>query len=369
MRTKKLFGKRRVVALIALWAIVTSESAAQNCGTFPDFPTLPISTTVDRDQMLCQLGYMLPTPPPRLLDPNRPPNAWPTQPANPDGANWTDASGNTINRGSLGGLWVTYDGEGGPAAAGGYGFGTGDNLATDGWQYTPIDLLKMNDGTSISTTDEWWTKRRPEMFEAIKDELYGSFPDKSEWPGVSWVLGAVTRGTANGVAYVQRALTGNIDTSSYPALRNTPRITATLRVPAAAYDAGVRVPVFISLGGTGPWQYLAPYAPGGALHTPGTHGFGICSYTPTTVQPDSGGANMSAAGASPSSGGSSGAEPAPVSSRQRAGAFRSTPRRSSTRSSRSSWRAECDSASCTAISSRESSCLLSRPRFGRGGYA
>jgi len=179
MKVQSPHEGRRIAAFLAIAVLGTPGVVAQNCGTFPDFPTLPISTTMDRDQMLCQLGYVLPTPPPRLEDPNRPPNAWPGNPANPDGANWTDTVNNTINRGMMGGLWVTYDGEGGPAGAGGYGYGTGDNLAVDGWQYTPIDLLKMKDGTPVATKDDWFNKRRPEIFEAIQDELYGRYPDKS----------------------------------------------------------------------------------------------------------------------------------------------------------------------------------------------
>ncbi|MEQ8934836.1 MAG: cadherin repeat domain-containing protein, partial [Amphiplicatus sp.] len=79
--------------------------------------------------------------------------------------------------------------------------------------------------------------------------------------------------------YAQKTLTGTVDISSYPALRNTPRIVAQCRFPA---PSGREYPVVVTYGGgTTQFQYTAPYD------------IGICSYTPTGVQPDSGGGNLS----------------------------------------------------------------------------
>lgn len=84
------------------------------------------------------------------------------------------------------------------------------------------------------------------------------------WPGIDWSVGAVTTGTANGVAYQERAITGTIDTSGYAAVRNAPIIQARLRTPLD--KAGQPVPVVIVFGGTNSeWQFTAPY------------GYGVCA--------------------------------------------------------------------------------------------
>jgi hypothetical protein len=59
---------------------------------FPDFPPDDVTRTMDRDQMMWQLGISFPELPPKLEDPNRPDSAWPSNASNPEG-NWTDAYG------------------------------------------------------------------------------------------------------------------------------------------------------------------------------------------------------------------------------------------------------------------------------------
>jgi hypothetical protein len=255
---------------------VQSELATNECAAqFGAFPTLPISTVQDRDQMLCQLGLNLkPSLGTWADDPNRPPNVL----GDPAARLWFDQFGHPVRRGPLGGLWASYDDASGQSAI---GFGTGDNPEVDGWGYTPIELLAMKDGSPVATPEDWWSKRRPEIFKAIQDELYGKIPDRSLWPKITWELGEISTGTANDVAYVQRTVTGNIDTSSYPEVRNAPRIFGTLRIPQAAYDAGAQVPVVIVFGGTTRWSNLGPA------------GYGIFGFSNTQLQPDSGGANMS----------------------------------------------------------------------------
>jgi hypothetical protein len=240
-------------------------------------PATPDSTTTntdDRDQMMCQLGIAAPGPLlPKLQDPPRDSAAYPSDPNNPEG-NWTDDLHDTFTRSGFG-LWNNYL-EDDPYLLG---------------QYTPLDLLKMNDGTLVLTPEDWWTKKRPEMLHGLQDELYGFIPEQSQWPAISWVVETPTTGsqTVNGIVYTyqEKKITGVIDTSSYPALRNAPRIALTCRTPIDRI--GMKTPVFIQYGFSfGPFvfpplhfQYTAP------------HGYSACSYYPTQLQPDSGGANMS----------------------------------------------------------------------------
>jgi hypothetical protein len=235
-------------------------------------PDATITPTQDRDQMMCQLGITFPVMPARSDDPNKPVNAWPVNAANPEG-NWTDSRGHVVLRTNFG-LWHTYDSDAG--TAGGAMSGFGDYGPFSNPRYTDIDLLE-----HVSTRESWWLKRRPEIFRLVQEELYGK-PIDPTIP-VSWAVTAETTGTqvvgTTSYPYRQKTLTGTVDISSYPALRNTPVITAQCRYPAAT---GRKYPVVVTYGeGVARFQYTAPFD------------IAVCSYNPTGVQPDSGGANLS----------------------------------------------------------------------------
>jgi hypothetical protein len=243
---------------------------------FPPVPTASTTTTDDRLQMLSQLGIPRPILPPRAQDPNRPPNVTPVNPADTEG-NWTDALGHTVTRGDFG-QWITYDDDAGLAGGAVSPFGTFGPFSRP--RYPDIPLLTMNDGTPVRTPEDWWTRRRPEILRDVRDNLYGHIPHPSRWPAVSWSVGPVTTGTANGVAYQERVVTGAIDVSGYPQVRNVPQVQGTLRTPLER--AGEPVPVVIVFGGNNSeWQFTAP------------HGYGVCAFNWAALQPDSGGANMS----------------------------------------------------------------------------
>src|SRR5262245_26169625 len=267
---------RTTLALLVITFVAPLTAQAQNCD-LPPFPTSAVTTAQDRDRMLCQLGISFPSLPPRIQDPNRPVNARPSNPANPEG-NWTDSRGHTVVRTAFG-LWHTYDSDAG--VDGGAMSGYGDYGPFSNPRYTDIDLLKMKDGAAVLSATDWWLKRRPEIFRLVQEELYGK-PIDPTIP-ISWAVGAETTGTqvVGGVSYAyrQKTFTGTVDKSSYPELRNTPVITAQCRYPAAT---GRKYPVIVTYGeGVARFQYTAPY------------GIGVCNYNPTAVQPDSGGANLS----------------------------------------------------------------------------
>ncbi len=298
----------------------------------------------------------------RVSDPNKPANAWPGTISSPETANWTDADGHTIVRWGWG-LWTTYDdsqsggaanvlcggitpcttaieqGNSSGGAMSGYGdFGprgsrqyptedaplgiggtqpcTSSGCKAGGtytplptlemvkekpkdFDYTPIDLFTMKNGDKINTPEDWWLKRRPEVWDLVQKEIYGYEWPKSEWPAVTWEIGAPTTGSqtgtvscqtsstcpngvmSNGISYsyVQRIYTGTVSTANYPQVRNAPVITMTCRFPA---NAPGRVPVFISIGeSANDFQYTAPA------------GFAACGYTQTQLQPDAGGGDTS----------------------------------------------------------------------------
>jgi hypothetical protein len=273
---------RALLGSLTLLSLTGAGVQAQNCD-LPDFPNATITSTQDRDRMLCRLGITLPALPPRLEDPNRPPNAFPRVATNPEG-NWTDPLGHTVVRTAFG-QWHTYDS---------FPYGTDEATRMTGGamapfadygpgsepRYTDIELLRLSDATPVASPEDWWIKRRPEIAKAVRDELYGHIPDRSLWPGLTWSEGPVTTGTANGVAYKERLITGTIDISSYPEVRNVPRILCTLRTPLD--KEGQKVPVFIAFGGVG-----------GLWAQAGPRGYGVCGFNQGQLQPDSGGANLS----------------------------------------------------------------------------
>lgn len=86
-KSYKLYNLVFFSIILGLSMIVIKSNAQ-----FPDFPPDDVTRTMDRDQMMWQLGISFPELPPKLEDPNRPDSAWPSNASNPE-VNWTDAYG------------------------------------------------------------------------------------------------------------------------------------------------------------------------------------------------------------------------------------------------------------------------------------
>jgi hypothetical protein len=295
-------------------------------------------------------------------DPYAPVNAYPTSLTAPNTSNWTDVPGYVVVRWQWG-EWATYDlpqsggqanvlcggttgnvppsctvaGQAGTSVGGatnGYGDYGPEEQTSGGYPipgarpyptgsallgypnntvvctapgclatgfYTPIDLFTMKDGvTKIQTPTDWWVKRRPEILDLVQKEIYGYQIPQSQWPAITWAIGAVTTGSqtgtvscitpttgtacstgtvSNGVSYPyrQKTYTATISTTGYPSVRNKPTLSVTCRFPASATG---KVPVFIGNSETDTdFQYTAPL------------GYGACGLTQTTLQADGGGAS------------------------------------------------------------------------------
>jgi hypothetical protein len=277
------FNVNRLAAAAALFEMAVFLSAnahAQNCD-LPAVPDATITTVQDRDRMLCQLEIKLPTLPTRATDPHRPANTFPKSPTNPEGS-YTDAIGNTVERTDFG-LWDGYVDQSGLGALNIGGIDPG---------YTPIDLFKMHDGRKIHTAKEWWVERRPQVLHDTQVELYGIRPPDAELPQVTeWTETDTTGvGTQAPIAYKERDIVGTIDISSYPQVRNVPKLVAFVRTPATATGPVPMIVIFAPFGGFAFFdqyfleQYWAIIAPSG---------YGVTIFDGTYLQPDSGGANLS----------------------------------------------------------------------------
>src|SRR3984957_10390926 len=159
--------------------------------------------------------------------------------------------------------------------------------------YSLPDPLLMKNGTRVSSSDQWWKHRRPQIVEEFDREIYGRVP--RNLPKVAWQVTRVTPETIGTVPVLTKELTGHVDNASYPLI--AVNIQLTLTVPAAA--AGP-VPVMMEFGlspetlavlrkrfsdehwatfmGTGPgWQSQVL-----------AKGWGYAVLIPTSIQADSG---------------------------------------------------------------------------------
>ena len=212
----------------------------------------------DRKRMMDMLKVSEPrTLPPPEGDPKRPAN---TQRVAGNQYNWTDGvAGHTIVRSSWGN-WTNYE------------------LAKADTGPLPHPLVLKN-GRPVKDAKTWLKKRRPEIRRDFETEIYGRIPAKT--PKVTWEIVETDPKALNGTAVMKR-IVGHIDNSKYSAA--APSISLTLHLPANA-TGPVPVIVALTFGFTFRNQPEGPTP----LQQVLAKGWGYATFTPTTVQADSGG--------------------------------------------------------------------------------
>ena len=90
------------------------------------------------------------------------------------------------------------------------------------------DPLLLKNGKRVTTADEWWTLRRPEIVEDFDREVYGRVPANT--PRVSWEVTAATKEKNGDVPVIVKHLVGHVDNSGYPQIHVD--IPVTLTIPA-----------------------------------------------------------------------------------------------------------------------------------------
>jgi hypothetical protein len=158
------------------------------------------------------------------------------------------------------------------------------------------DPLVCKDGTKVTTAEQWWKKRRPEIVEDFDREIYGRVP--KETPKVKWEVTSTDTVKIGEISAITKKLVGHVDNSEYPAI--TVDIQLTLTTPEKA--AGP-VPVILEHGfvfpvGKGkfnPPPGKGPVAPKGGPKGPNWQeqllekGWGFAIISPNSVQADNGG--------------------------------------------------------------------------------
>ena len=106
---------------------------------------------------------------------------------------------------------------------------------------------RLKDGTKVTTAEQWWTKRRPEIVEDFDREVYGRVP--KDVPKVTWEVTETTEEKVGDIPAVTKRLVGHVDNSRCPQIKVD--IQLTLTTPA---DAKGPVPVMMEFGfgGFGP---------------------------------------------------------------------------------------------------------------------
>ncbi len=105
------------------------------------------------------------------------------------------------------------------------------------------DPLTLKNGRKVTTAEQWWTQRRPEIVEDFEREVVGRVPKTV--PKVTWTVATqATDRVVGEIPVVAKQLVGHADNSGCPAI--TVDIQMTLVTPANAKGP---VPVLMMFGG------------------------------------------------------------------------------------------------------------------------
>ncbi len=92
------------------------------------------------------------------------------------------------------------------------------------------DALTLKNGQKVTSPEQWWKQRRPEIVEDFEREVVGRIPPNV--PNVSWSVKSTTHSKAGVFPVMERELVGHADNSAYPALNVD--IQMTLVIPGNA---------------------------------------------------------------------------------------------------------------------------------------
>jgi hypothetical protein len=102
--------------------------------------------------------------------------------------------------------------------------------------YTLPDPLVLANGQPVKDAETWFKKRRPEILQLFRTEIFGRVPDNA--PKVKWEVAATEANALDGTATLKR-LVGRVGDAA-----DGPRIHVSLYLPAKAKEA---VPVILTI--------------------------------------------------------------------------------------------------------------------------
>ena len=107
--------------------------------------------------------------------------------------------------------------------------------------FTLPDPLVCKDGTKVTSAEQWWTKRRPEIVEDFDREVYGRVP--KDVPEVKWEVTETKQEKVDDIPVITKRLVGHVDNARCPQIKVN--IQLTLTTPAEAKGP---VPVMMEFG-------------------------------------------------------------------------------------------------------------------------
>ena len=155
------------------------------------------------------------------------------------------------------------------------------------------EVLTLKNGKKVTTANDWWQKRRPEIVEDFDREIYGRTPKNT--PNVNWEVVSIKNDTNNNIPVITKKLIGHVDNSSSPAIKVD--IDLTLTTPA---NASGPVPVIIEFGFVFPPGFRPPAPPRDTSSGPRPpasptwqqqvleRGWGYAILIPVSIQADNG---------------------------------------------------------------------------------
>ncbi|MBV9937466.1 MAG: acetylxylan esterase, partial [Acidobacteriaceae bacterium] len=114
------------------------------------------------------------------------------------------------------------------------------------------DALTLKNGQKVTTAEQWWKQRRPEIVEDFEREVVGRIPPHV--PPVAWTVKSTTDSKAGVFPVVEKQLIGHVDNSAYPSIQVN--IEMTLVTPGNAKGP---VPVMIMFSSAFLRQFLASH--------------------------------------------------------------------------------------------------------------
>ena len=104
------------------------------------------------------------------------------------------------------------------------------------------DVMTLKNGQKVTTPEQWWKQRRPEIVEDMDREVYGRVPKNV--PKVTWTVKVTDREMVGRTPVIAKHVIGHVDNSSYPLI--DVNIDMVLVTPANAKGP---VPVLMMFGG------------------------------------------------------------------------------------------------------------------------
>jgi lysophospholipase L1-like esterase len=114
------------------------------------------------------------------------------------------------------------------------------------------DALTLKNGRKVTSAEQWWNRRRPEVVEDFEREVLGRIPPNV--PKVTWTVKNTSDSKAGVFPVVEKKLIGHVDNSTYPSI--SVDMEMTLVTPGNAKGP---VPVMIMFSSASLLKFLASH--------------------------------------------------------------------------------------------------------------